>query len=164
MLRVSGKLTIRRPTIVLLAALFTASVADSAPGQRTRAPQPGEEVPVFQEYRGVKLGTPADEVRKRLGNPKDKSDEQDFFVFGETETIQIVYDKLHSVSTLSVDFLSGAKEIPTPRAVLGADMQAKPDGSMYRMVRYPKAGYWVSYNRTSGDSPLITVTIQKIEH
>jgi len=29
-------------------------------------------------------------------------------------------------------------------------------------VRYPKAGYWVSYNRTAGNSPMITITMQAI--
>ena len=54
--------------------------------------------------------------------------------------------------------------IPTCKDVLGADEQAKPDGSLYKMMRYPKAGYWVSYSRTAGNSPTITITMQKIEH
>ena len=65
--------------------------------------------------------------------------------------------------TVSVDFLSGATGVPVAKAVIGSDIEAKPDGSMYKMVRYPKAGYWVSFSRTAGDSPLTSVTIQKIE-
>jgi hypothetical protein len=30
------------------------------------------------------------------------------------------------------------------------------------MVRFPKAGYWISYNRTGGNSPMTSVTLQKI--
>jgi hypothetical protein len=105
----------------------------------------------------------ADEVRKKLGEPKDKSDEQDFFVFNETETAQIVYDKTHKVITISADFLNPGNSVPTAKQVFGMDVEAKTDGSMYKMVRYPKAGYWLSYNRTSGTSPLTTVTIQKIQ-
>jgi len=30
-------------------------------------------------------------------------------------------------------------------------------------VRFTKAGYWLSYNRTGGASPLTTVTLQKIQ-
>jgi hypothetical protein len=46
--------------------------------------------------------------------------------------------------------------------VFGEDIEAKADGSKSRLVRYPKAGFWVSYNRTAGDTPLVTVTIQKM--
>jgi len=33
---------------------------------------------------------------------------------------------------------------------------------MHKMIRFPKAGYWLSYSRTAGNSPLITITIKKI--
>lgn len=166
-MRSTGNLDVRGIRIrgfMAVALLFAASAADRAVGQRPRGgAQAGREEPLFQEYRGIKIGLLADEVRKKLGSPKDKSDEQDFFVFEEKEMIQIVYDKSHAVSTISVDFLSDAKEIPTPKSVLGSDIEAKPDGSKYKMVRYEKAGYWVSYSRTAGDAPLVTVTMQKFD-
>jgi hypothetical protein len=102
-------------------------------------------------------------VRKKLGSPANKGDEQDFYVFNEKEMAQILYDKATGkVTAISVDFMNGAREIITPQQVFGVDFDAKPDGSKYRLVRYPKAGYWVSYNRTAGDTPIITVTIQKL--
>jgi hypothetical protein len=55
----------------------------------------------------------------------------------------------------------GGSDVPTPRSIFGADVEAKPDGSIYKMVRYQKAGCWVSYNRTAGDAPLVSITIQK---
>ena len=122
-----------------------------------------EDSPLFHEYRGVQLGMTAEEVRKKLGDPKDKGDEQDFFIFNETETAQIVYDKTHKVITISADFLNPANPTITAKEVLGEDVEAKTDGSIYKLVRYPKAGYWVSYNRTTGNAPLITVTLQKIQ-
>lgn len=122
-----------------------------------------EESALFHEYRGVQLGMTADEVRKKLGDPKDKGDEQDFFIFDETETAQIVYDKMHKVITISADFLSVGDKVPTAKQVFRGDVEAKADGSMYKMVRFPKAGYWLSYNRTGGASPLTTVTLQKIQ-
>jgi hypothetical protein len=105
----------------------------------------------------------ADEVRKKLGNPKDKGATDDTFVFNDKEQLQIVYDASHKVVTVSADFQSGAMGVPAAKAVLGSDLEAKADGSMYRMVRYPKAGYWVSFSRTAGDTPLISIMIQKIE-
>jgi hypothetical protein len=119
--------------------------------------------PLFLEYRGVQLGMTAAEVRKKLGDPKEKGDDQDFYIFNETETAQFLYDKTHKVTAISADFMSVGNNTPTAKGVFGADIEAKADGSVYRMVRYTKAGYWLSYNRTSGASPLTTVTLQKIQ-
>jgi hypothetical protein len=122
-----------------------------------------DENPVFKEYRGVQIGMLAEDARKKLGKPSDKGEEQDFYVFNESETAQIGYDKAHKVTVLSVDFMAGAPDVPTAKSVIGADIEPKPDGSMYKMIRYTKAGYWVSYNRTAGSSPMISITIQKID-
>jgi hypothetical protein len=105
----------------------------------------------------------ADEVRKKLGNPSDKGEEQDFFVFSPNETAQVLYDKTRKAMAISFDYMTGAREVPTAKVVFGSDVEAKPDGSIYKMVRYPKAGYWLSYNRTAGNSPLTSITFQKIE-
>ena len=145
--------------------VITLTVAAAATAQTTRnrpAASPEEE-PVFLDYRGVKIGWVADEVRKKLGNPANKGEEQDYYVFGEKETCQVMYDKAtRQVTAISVDFMSGAQEVITPQQVFGADFDPKPDGSKYKLVRYPKAGYWVSYSRTAGDTPIVTVTIQKL--
>lgn len=50
---------------------------------------------------------------------------------------------------------------PPPASVLGTEIKAKPDGSLYKMVTYPGADYWIAYSRTAGDSPLVMITIQK---
>jgi hypothetical protein len=149
---------------VSLALSLLASVLSPARGAGQKKTKDEEESPVLSDYRGVQIGMTADEARKKLGRPKDKDDKGDLFVFNDNETAQIVYDAAtHKVVTVSVDFLSGAAAVPVARAVVGADVPAKPDGSMYKMVRYPKAGYWVCYSRTAGDSPLTSVTMQKIE-
>lgn len=145
---------------VLLAITVSAAVAEA---QKNRGGGGAEETPLFQQYRSVRIGMTTEEVRKTLNNPSDKSDEQDFFVFGDNETAQVFYDKTHKVFAISVNFLNGASDLPTAKGVLGSEVAAKPDGSAYKMVRYPKAGYWVSYSRTSGESPLTIVTLQKID-
>ncbi len=122
-----------------------------------------EESALFHDYRGVELGMSADEVRKKLGDPKDKGDEQDFFIFSESETAQVVYDKARKVITISADFLTAGTSVPTAKQVFGSEVEAKADGSVYKMIRFTKAGYWLSFNRTSGASPLTTVTLQKIQ-
>jgi hypothetical protein len=75
----------------------------------------------------------------------------------------VFYDKSKKVFAISVNFLNGARDLPTAKNIFGSDIPPKPDGSIYKMVRYPKAGCWVSFSRTAGDSPLTTVTVQKIE-
>jgi hypothetical protein len=155
-------------TISLLLFVFACSaLCDSARvlAQAQKATPVGaadEGAPVFREYKGVALGMSADEARKKLGSPTDKSDEQDFFEVSETETAQVFYDKTKKVNAISINYLGG-NSIPQPKAVLGTDVQAKPDGSIHQVVRFPKAGCWVSYNRTAGDSPLVTVTMKKID-
>lgn len=131
--------------------------------QKPRDQGDGEAAPAFSDFKGVRIGMPAEEARKKLGTPRDKAADQDFYLFNDNQAIQVFYDKKGSVSAISVDFMNGASGIPVPKDVLGTTPEAKPDGSIYKMIRYPKAGYWVSYSRTSGDSPTITITMQKIE-
>lgn len=150
--------------VLLTALLFQASIPFGvAQTQKTRAGSRDEDAPLFLEYRSIQIGMTAEEVRKKLDNPSDKSDEQDFFVFSDNESAQVFYDKSRKVFAISVNFLNGARDMPTAKGVFGSDIPVKPDGSMYKMVRYPKAGCWVSFSRTAGDSPLTTVTLQKIE-
>ena len=122
-----------------------------------------DDEPVFLEYRGVQIGWLADDVRKKLGAPSDKGDEQDFYKFSDNETCQVLYDKTtRKVTAISVDFSSGASSVITPQQVFGSDIEAKADGSAYKLVRYPKKGYWVSYYRGGGNAPSITITMQKM--
>ena len=118
--------------------------------------------PLYVEYKGVRLGMLTNDVRKKLGDPADKGEVQDFFVFSEKESAQVYYDKEHKVMAVSVNYVGDGSGAPLPKVVLGADIEAKADGTIHKMVRYPEAGYWVSYNRTGGDDPLVTVTMQKI--
>ena len=143
---------------VVILLLLTASTA-AAQGSKGSITAPDENG--FQ-FRGVKIGMATDEARKKLGAPREKSAEQDFYVFNDNEAVQIYYEKV-TVSAIAIDYMNGANGIPTPKAVLGAEAEAKADGSIHKVVRYPKAGYWVSYSRTAGNEPTITITMQKIQ-
>lgn len=65
------------------------------------------------------------------------------------------------MQAISINYVKD-RSAPTAVTVLGEEVQAQTDGSVYKLVRYPEAGYWVAYSRTAGDSPLVTVTIQQI--
>ena len=118
--------------------------------------------PVFKEYRGIKIGMSADEVRKLVDKLRDKGDKQDFFVLSDTETAQVFYDKEGKVRAISIDYLGKGSDPPMPVEVLGEEIQRKSDGSMYGLKRYPAAGFWIAYNRTAGDDPTVTITMQKV--
>ena len=118
-------------------------------------------VPLFKDYRGVTIGMAADDVRAKLERLKT-GDGQDFLTYSDRESAQIYYDAKGKVTAISIDYFGGDSNAPTPEAVLGVGIQPKPNGSMYQLNRYPEAGYWVSYNRTAGEKPIITITMQKM--
>jgi hypothetical protein len=143
--------------IALLLAVFSA--AGSVVSAQTGKP----DEPVYTNYRGVKIGATQAESRKALGQPQEGTDAQDTYVFNEKEYASIYFDAERKVKAISIDYLGDETKPPTAIQVVGSAADTKPDGSTFKMVRYPKAGYWVSYNRTAGQSPLISVTMQKMQ-
>jgi hypothetical protein len=131
----------------------------SETGVEAKTAQP---MPVFTGYRGIQIGMSADDVRQKVDHLKEKGDAQDFFVFSDVETAQVFYDKSGKVRAVSVDYMGTVSNAPSAQEVLGEELQPKADGSMYDLRRYPAAGYWVSYNRTAGDSPTVTITMQRM--
>ena len=116
--------------------------------------------PLYREYRGVTLGMSASDVRAKLGKPQEKSDVMDFYVFNERERARVYYTDGKATAVIAT-YIGKDGGAPPPVAVLGAEIEAKADGSMYMMTPYPQAGYWVAYSRTPGDSPLVMITMQK---
>ena len=117
--------------------------------------------PLYTEYKGVRLGMTAEEVRTKLGTPEFMDKELGYFVFSETETVQIGYDAAGKVKIISVDYLNGTGA-PAPRAVVGAELETREDGSLYKVVYYENQGFWVSYSRIAGPVIIVTITIQKM--
>ena len=153
-----GKLSLVAIGILMISAFSPTTLR----AQRARSQE--EDKPVFANFKGVQIGMSADEARKKLGSPKDKGDDLDLYVFNDTQAVQVYYDKAKTVSAISIDFMDGGADAPAPKDVVGSEPDKRPDGSSYKMVRYPKAGYWVSYSKTAGNTPTVTITIQKIEH
>ena len=151
----------RRFVTLPLLALGAALAVAAAAGAQEKPDKENE--PPFSAYKGVRLGMAAEEARKLLGNPADKDDKQDFYSFSESETAQIFYDAQKKVFAISIVYIGAGSGVPTPKAVLGTEVEAKPDGSMHQRLDFPKARCWVAYSRTSGEAPLITITLQKKE-
>jgi len=149
--------------MIAAVSTFVAATPLIAKAQRPKAGGDGVEQPLFGEFKGVRIGMTADEARKKLGSPHDKGDDVDIYVFNDNQGAQVYYDKAKTVMAISIDFNNGANDIPVPKAVVGGEPDGRADGSAFKMVRYPKAGCWVSYSKTAGASPTITITMQKID-
>lgn len=159
MLHFSRRSLSLRLLLLTLAALSLAAVGARA--QNSSGAAKDKDAPPFHEYKGVQVGMTTEEARKKLGNPADKSDTNDYYSFSEGETAQLYYDASHKVTAIVIMYTGDVAKAPTAKAVLGSDIEAKPDGPIYKKLDFPKAGYWVAYSRTSGDSPFVTITIQK---
>jgi hypothetical protein len=152
------------PKLALLLLLATCALLPTALAQK---PAPGlgdkaQNEPPFHDYKGVRIGMPAAEARKLLGDPTDKDDKQEVFAVSDDESCQVYYDATKKVAAVSITYFSN-KAVPAAKSVLGEEPEAKADGSFTKLIRFPKAGYWVSYTRTSGDSPMTIIAMQKIE-
>lgn len=116
--------------------------------------------PLFSEYKGLRLGMTAQEVRAKLGDPTLKADDQDYYIVSESETAQFAYDQLKKVVTISIDYTGAGA--PDYRNIVGASINENSDGSLYKLVRYEAQRFWVSYSRTASTPPIVTITIQKM--
>ena len=150
------------PMLIVAALLvFGATVAGAQGRAATKSTQiTASQQPVYNEYRGVRIGMTTAEVRTKLGAPMQPGDDMDLYVFSDKETAQIVYDTAHAVKTISVDYAGGIGA-PGYKSIVGPDVEVRADGSLYKLVRYDSLGLWVFYNRTAGDAPTVTITIQK---
>lgn len=133
------------------------------PGPQGKTVGTGEAAvePLLREYKGVTLGMSAGDVRAKLGEPEEKSEAMDFFAFSEQERARVYYREGRANAIIAT-YIGKSGGTPTPLAVLGTEIEAQPDGSQYKMVKYPRAGYWVAYSRIPGDSPMVMITMQKM--
>ena len=154
-----------RFVLMLVAAVLipTAASPNSAYSELPAAPVATGQTqtkPPFDSYKGVTIGMKAADARMKLGKPKEDSEE--FFDASENESARIVYDEAKTVRVMSITYSGNISSAPVPKSVIGVDIEAKPGGSMFKMVQFPKFGFWISYVRTGGDTPMVIITIQKM--
>jgi hypothetical protein len=149
--------------MIFLTLSATAFLAASYVGHVSAAPilTQTRDTPTFNAYKGIGIGMTLDEVRGKLGNPKEPSDSMDYYAPSDNEFIQIYYEG-KKVTALTVTFSGKLDAAPDAKTVFGENPEVKPDGSIFKMVRYPKAGYWISYNKITGSDPMIMIAIKKI--
>jgi hypothetical protein len=147
--------------VIALVGLFLNGYGQTGKSRAAKGEAPVAQQPLFTEYKGVKLGMEAQAVRAKLGDPVLKDDAMDYYIFPDGVSAQIAYDTTHKAKTISVDYAAGTGA-PDYLAVVGTELETRPDGSVYKIVRYESLGFWVSYNRTAGPVITVTITIQKI--
>lgn len=150
---------------ILLVAGGLAVIPYGSPGESrgfaAPLPTPAGGNPPFSSYKGVSIGMSIDEVRDKLGKTKEPSEAMDYYAPAGDEFIQVYYEA-KAVTALTVTFKGNLDSAPNPKTVFGENAEVKPDGGIFKMVRYPKAGFWISYNKISGDDPVIMIAIKKI--
>ena len=158
-------ITVTELVFLLIGILLILALSRIAAGQRqalgagTSKAHAQAQQPLYREYRGVRLGMTATEVRTKLGEPALKSDEQDFYVISANETAQIAYTTAQKVMTISVDYAGGVGA-PDSKNIVGEGLlQERPDGSMFRTVMYDSERFWVTYNKSATTPPIVTITI-----
>ncbi len=118
--------------------------------------------PTFKDYKGVRIGMSPDEVAERLGKPAVKDENEEIFLVSDFEMAQVSYDQANGVSAVSITYSAEHPNPPTALAVLGEDVAADAEGRIYKLTRYPDLGYWIAYNRTAGEAPVVSVTMNKM--
>lgn len=154
---------------ILLIIVVAAATTFLMPGAKTAeatklAPltMPTPEKSLFSEYRGVKIGMAAADVRTKLGKAKDETDAQDQYIFSDNESALFYYDAAKNVNAIMITFTGDVSKAPGAKDVFGEDVAPNPQGMIFRMEKYPKAGYWISYTRTTGSDAMVNIALQKM--
>lgn len=157
-------------TTLSLALIVSAIVAGFVSSPSTSAtryyeiPTPSPDKSLFSEYRGVKIGMAIADARAKIGNSKEKtqSDSQDQYIFSDNESALLYFDASKNVNAIMITFQGDVTKAPTAKDVFGNDVVPNAEGTIFKMERYPKAGYWISYTRTSGADAMVNIAMQKM--
>ncbi|MEP6944474.1 MAG: hypothetical protein ABJA02_01045 [Acidobacteriota bacterium] len=141
------------------------SVSPTSTPQATPSPAPTRLMPFIKDLQGVPIGMPRKEVEKNLGSAKVSDKAGLYYEFSKTHSAQIGFDADSNVRTVALIFTGGDKSAPAFADVFGADVSSSPNanGGIYKMVRYPEAGFWVSYSVTNpGPQATTVVTMRRM--
>lgn len=143
--------------LMVFCVLFTQANAQTNAAKK-------DNLPVWQNYKGVSIGMTLAEARAKLGNPKSEDASGIYYNFSDTETVEVMLDGAKKVRAIMTMFTEEHQNPPKFEDVFGKTATAEPkaDGSIYKLVRFTDAGYWVSYSRLAGEKAMIIIMIQKL--
>ncbi len=156
----NGSFLIR--SLLVAAIVVIATMAAFAQDGQT-AKQSG---PVITDLKGIKIGMTKDEVREKLGKPSTSDKSSMVYTLSKIETAQIGLNSKGNVRTIALIYTHEDANTPKFSDDFGPDvpMETKKNGSVYKLVRYPSAGFWIAYSRSIIDKkPLTTITMRKLE-
>ena len=121
--------------------------------------------PAITDLKGVSVGMTRAEVREVLGKPQVSGKASMNYKFSKTSTAQIGFDPAGKVRTIALIYMNGDATAPSFADVFGPDvpMVEKEDGSVYNLLRYKTAGYYVAYSKTMvSKKPMVVITMRKL--
>jgi len=87
------------------------------------------------------------EARKEARRAGRQGDAQDFFMFSRRSLVRSSTTRATRCSPSPSPSLGNGSGAPAEGRAR-TEIEAKADGSMFKLIRYPVAGYWVSYSKT----------------
>lgn len=119
--------------------------------------------PFLKEYRKITIGVAADALRDAWGKPKMEYSDGFVYELSDSETVQINIGPERNITVISITFIQG-KGAPTFADVFGEGVtpDKSENGSVYKLVRYPNAGYWVAYYAGPTENADVSLTMQKL--
>jgi hypothetical protein len=158
-------------SVILFALPAAAQIAEKEEVSSVVAAQPAVEAaapaPFIDDVSGVSVGMTADEVKDKLGKPESSDASSMYYELDGSKTLRLRLDADKKVSLIAAMYMGNDANPPKVTDVFGPDVNIEPgeNGSVYKMVRYPSAGFWVAYSRlNAGGDPLTTITIQKLRN
>jgi hypothetical protein len=118
--------------------------------------------PAMTEFRKASIGILADDLKKAWGKPEIEDKTGFIYNFSDTEMAQVVITPDEKVDAIAVTFRDGTGA-PKAEDVFGPKekIERKENGSVFHMVRYEDAGYWVSY-LSQGEGKPVILTYKKL--
>ncbi|MEO7672632.1 MAG: outer membrane protein assembly factor BamE, partial [Pyrinomonadaceae bacterium] len=106
--------------------------------------------PAISDLKGVSVGMTKAEVKEVLGKPKMSDKTSMNYTFSKTETAQIGFDGKGKARTIAVIYTNGDGTAPSFSDIFGPDVPLVEgkNGGVYKLIRYPSAGFYIAYSRT----------------
>jgi hypothetical protein len=147
---------------IVASAWLAGTQPTSVTAQAAGKPLPTPEKALYSSYKGIGIGSAMADVRAKLGNAKEASDAQDYYIVSDSEFVQVYYDPAKTVRAISITFTGKLESAPTAKAVFGEEVELNAEGGAFKLVRYPKAGYFISYTKAGGSDQMVMIAIQKM--
>lgn len=152
-------------TVVFIGTMISLGQEPTATPSPAPAPAPTAPAPFVNSLKGVTLGMTPDEVRDKLGKPEASDETGMYYSLSKNESAQIGLNPQGKVRTIALIYSNDDSDAPKFEDIFGPDVvnPTKKDGTAYKLVRYPAAGFWIAYSRIlANKKPLTTITMRRI--